>query len=248
MAKSKWTGQARRLATHGWTVIDGGLDSSGYKSGRKRWRETPVAASTAKTRSAGKPRASQLETVPCEPSPSSRAKADCPPTALQASKSASFDMFQINAHTDNAVNAETVNATPQASRMSRKAESEPSPFWKRLTDAWSEQELPISQNGIAQKLKMSQGSVARWFHGEGLPELETCIELAERGKVCVDWLITGRAPKYPISRDPLIREIFEICESLDDNGRTAVLRMARGELLQKQAAEIESAKARQRRA
>jgi transcriptional regulator with XRE-family HTH domain len=157
-------------------------------------------------------------------------------------------MFRINAQTDNCVNAETVNVALQAIRMGRQAESEPSPFWRRLAEAWSEQELPTSQNGIAQKLKMSQGSVGRWFHGEGLPELETCIELAERGRVCVDWLITGRSPKYPISRDPLIREIFEICEQLAEPGRTAVLRAARGELLQKQAEEIEAAKARQRRA
>ena len=92
---------------------------------------------------------------------------------------------------------------------------------------------------------MSQGSVGRWYHGEGFPEMDTCIELAERGRVCVDWLLTGRLPKYPISRDSAMREIFETCQALDDDGRTAVLRAARGELLQKQAADIAEAKTRQ---
>lgn len=111
-----------------------------------------------------------------------------------------------------------------------------------MAQSWAEQDLPTSQNGVAQKMKMSQGSVGRWFHGEGLPELETCIELAERGRVCVDWLITGRLPKYPISKDPILREIVETCQTLDEAGRTAVLRTARGELLQKQADEIAAAR------
>jgi hypothetical protein len=157
-------------------------------------------------------------------------------------------MRPINAQTVESVNANSVNATAQTVRMGRKAESIPSAFWQRLTEAWSEQDLPTSQNGVAQKLKMSQGSVGRWFHGEGLPELETCIDIADRGRVCVEWLLTGRLPKYPISRDPVIREIFETCEALDQAGRTAVLRAARGELLQKQADEIAAAAARTKRA
>jgi len=157
-------------------------------------------------------------------------------------------MHRINAQTDNGVNAGTVNAMLQAGRMGRRSESEPSPFWRRLTEAWAEQDLPVSQNGIATKMKMSQGSVGRWYHGEGLPELDTAIELAERGKVCVDWLLTGRLPKYPLSRDPVLRELFEICLQLDEAGRTAVLRAARGELLQKQADEIAEEKVRRKQA
>jgi transcriptional regulator with XRE-family HTH domain len=157
-------------------------------------------------------------------------------------------MYRINAQTANGVNAVTVNAVLQAVSMGRRSESEPSPFWRRLAEAWAEQDLPVSQNGIATKMNMSQGSVARWYHGEGLPELDTAIKLAERGRVCVDWLLTGRLPKYPISRDPVLREIFEICLQLEEPGRTAVLRTARGELLQKQAEELEQAKVRQRRA
>lgn len=229
-----------RLAT-----VDGVSISNGYKSGRRRWRDTPDTASTAKTRSAGKPRASQLETVPCELKPSFRAKADCPPTALQALSNAFLLMSPINAHSGKSVNAETVNAALQAMGMGRKAESAPSAFWQRLTEAWSEQGLPISQNGVATKLKMSQGSVGRWFHDEGLPELETCIDIAERGRVCVDWLLTGRAPKYPISKDPVLRELLETCEALHQDGRLRVLRASKGELLQQQGEEQDE---RQKRA
>jgi len=230
-------------------TVGGALVSSGYKSGRKRWRETPDTSSMARTLSAGtRLAASQPETVPCDFKPRHRAKAVCPPTDLQASINASLLMRLINAQTVDVVNAGSVNGLRHSVGMGRKAESEPSAFWRRLTEAMREQDLPISQNGIAVLLDMSQGSVARWFHGEGLPEIATCRDLALRGEVSVDWLLTGRKPKYPLSKDPLMREIFDICEDLDETGRQIVLRAARGELLQKQAADMASEKERTKRA
>lgn len=44
---------------------------------------------------------------------------------------------------------------------------------------------------------MSQGSVQAWVRGQSLPTLETAIEIALRGKVCVEWLLTGRGPQFP---------------------------------------------------
>lgn len=239
-----------RLATDEGKVV------SGYRSGRRRCRDTPLTFSTDNVRSAGTlPLEIQLDTVLCAPSSRSRAKAVCPPTALQASSNAASGescdvsvMTSITAQAVESVNADSGNARGHNMHMGRKSESQPSAFWRRLTDAWSEQDLPTSQNGVATKLKMSQGSVGRWFHGEGLPELETCIDIAGRGRVCVEWLITGTLPKYPISRDPVLREIFEICESLDDSGRAMVLRTAKGELLQKQAEEIAATASKQKRA
>lgn len=230
-------GQARlRLAT-----VDGVVLSSGYKSGRKRWRETPLTASTARTRSAGKPRASQLDTVPCEPNPSRRANADCPPTALHASSSASLLMSVITAQTVNRVNADSGNRGRDNGRMSRNATFPASPFWRRLEEALGEKWAPLNPNSVATRLGMSQGSVYRWYRGEGLPELSKALDLAKEGGVCVDWLLNNVKPKYPISKDPVLRELFEVCEDLREEGRLRVLRAARGELLQQEhedAAEI----------
>lgn len=234
-----------RLATRDGELVS---DSSGYRSGRRRWRDTPETASTDSTLSAGTtPRASQLDTVLCAPKPSSRAKAVCPPTASHASSSGvrgssgaagllgSFRMMAaINAQTVKSVNAETVNRVLHSVRMGRQAQSEPSPFWRRLTEAFAEQGLPTTQNGIATLLDMSQGSVGRWFHGEGSPELDTARDLARRGRVCIDWLLDAVKPKYPISRDPVLRELFAVCEDLQHEGRDRVLRVARGELIQQQ--------------
>lgn len=76
--------------------------------------------------------------------------------------------------------------------------------------------------------------MGRWYHGEGdARELATYRRLALKGKVCVDWVITGRQPKYPISADPLLNRIMETCISLDQAGKEAVLQVARREKAQK---------------
>lgn len=117
--------------------------------------------------------------------------------------------------------------------MGRKPVAPPSKFWERLTDAFTTQKLPITQSGVARLLGMSQGSVERWYHGDGLPELKNCRTLALKGKVCVDWLITARKPKYPISKDPVLSKILEGCETLDEEGRKRILQAVRKELIQR---------------
>jgi hypothetical protein len=57
--------------------------------------------------------------------------------------------------------------------------------------AWDRQGLPTSQNGVATKLNMSQGSTRRWFTGDGLPDTRQIIDIAQRGRVSIHWLLTG---------------------------------------------------------
>jgi hypothetical protein len=157
-------------------------------------------------------------------------------------------MEVINAQTVYVVNAETVDCVPENARMPKTAVYAPSPFWKRLEEALGEKWSPLNSNSLATKLSMSQGSVHRWYRGHGLPELATALYLAKEGGVCVDWLLNGVKPKHPISRDPVLRELFEICEDLADDGRQSVLRTARGELLQKQADDMAASPGRHKRA
>lgn len=114
-----------------------------------------------------------------------------------------------------------------------KTTGEPSKFWLRLEEALKEQGRPVGQRAIARQLGMSQGSVQRWYHGDGYPELPTCRKLAGWGKVTVDWLITSRPPKYPISKNPTLSKILEGAESLDDEARKRILQAVRQELIRK---------------
>lgn len=215
---------------------------SGYKSGRKRDREIPVSDSTARTRSAGTcPVAIHPEIVPCDRNPSPRANALCPPAASQASNTASLLMFTINAQSVNSVNARSGNWPGKNSRMGRTSIKPASAFWKRLDDALGQHPsyAPLNPNSLAMKLGMSQGSTSRWYDGIGFPELPTALKLAKDGGVCIDWLLNNVKPKYPISRDPMLRELFDVCESLKEDGRKHVLRAAKGELAQQQGEEHE---------
>jgi hypothetical protein len=141
-------------------------------------------------------------------------------------------MRPITAQTDDAVNAYCGNPRPDNRRMPHRSARNPSPFWRRLDEALGEKWAPLNANSLATRLDKSQGTVYRWFEGTGLPEFQVIKDLAKQGGVCIDWLVSGVKPKYPISKDPVLRELLEVCEDLDEAGRAIVLRAARGELLQ----------------
>jgi len=139
-------------------------------------------------------------------------------------------MHAINAQTANVINAYCNNGSVHSSAMGKRAESEPSAFWKRLTEAWGNRELPTSQNGVATRLNMSQGSTRRWFTGDGMPETETIMEIARLGKVTVDWLLSGHQPKTPIAPGSDLDRLLTIWGKLDDDERSHILRAAEGQL------------------
>lgn len=209
--------------------------SGGYRSGRSLQRETPVSRSIMSTRSAGtRPELIQCPIAPCDLRPSNRANAVCPPTASHALNTASLLMSRIYRKTVDYVNNKTVDKPIKNGRMTTKRPIySASPFWKRLEEAIGSQFDGFSQNTLAKHLKIQPSAVALWYRGRGLPKLKTAIDLARDGGVCVDWLLSGTKPKYPISRNPVVRELFEICEQLDPQGEalTALLRQARHELL-----------------
>jgi len=127
------------------------------------------------------------------------------------------------------VNAYSANWRDYCPRMPKKPEADPSPFWKRMTEAWGERRLPTTQNGVATLLDMSQGSTRRWFTGAGLPETRTIIDIADRGRVTVDWLLTGRMPKRPIPIGGELERVLMAWNELDRSGRDYVLRSIDGQ-------------------
>jgi hypothetical protein len=145
-------------------------------------------------------------------------------------------MPAINAQTVDSVNAQSGKPCRDNGHMAKTAVHQASGFWKRLEEALSNRRewQPVNANHVATRLKMSQGSVYRWYRGVGMPELDTALYLAKEAGVCVDWLLNNVKPKYPIAKDPALRELVQMCEELSDEGRERVLRAARGELLQQQ--------------
>lgn len=137
---------------------------------------------------------------------------------------------RINAQTVNSVNAYCGNPSLHSLHMGKRTEADPSPFWVRMATAWKEQHLSVTQNGVATKLHMSQGSTRRWFTGDGKPETETIIEIARLGKVTVDWLLTGQQPMRPVPPGSQLEQVLVIWEQLNSEGREHVLHAAQGQL------------------
>lgn len=100
-------------------------------------------------------------------------------------------------------------------------------------EAFKAQGLPTTQNGVAKVLKKPHRTVWDWYHGQGEPDLAMCRVIAVKGRVTVDWLITGREPKYPISGDPVLSKILEACIELDDQARKEALRVVKRLLAEK---------------
>lgn len=133
----------------------------------------------------------------------------------------------INAQSVYRVNARIVKRAAQTQAV---ANSTASPFWKRLTAALTRARWPVSQNGIATKLNMSQGSVRRWYTGDGYPEIKTLMLICEKTDVTVDWLLLGRGDMRPQVRDPQFDELVEIWDLLAPKARENVLSNAKGQL------------------
>lgn len=226
--------------------------SGGYKSGRSSDRETPETRSIWSTRSAGTmpPRISQLATTPCDLRPSARASAVCPPTASHASINALLVMPNVTTQGGYYVNTVCDDRPAQnSSRMSRRPRAPASAFWSRLEEAIGKQYSDFNTNSLAKDLGLRQSAVYRWYDGTALPELHRVADFARKGGVCVEWLINGTKPKHPISKDPTLRELFELCEQIDPtgDGRAQVLRMARNELLAQTELERQEAERQKRR-
>lgn len=114
--------------------------------------------------------------------------------------------------------------------MGKKAESEPSGFWARLSRAWRKKGLPTSQNGVATLLDMSQGSTRRWYTGEGYPETTVLRDIAKRGDVTIDWLLNDSLPQSPIGRNTSLGRFLAVWEQLDEAGKAHVHQAALGQL------------------
>lgn len=137
-------------------------------------------------------------------------------------------MEGINAQSANCVNPRTVNKPGQTRHMGKAPTTHPSPFWSRLAAAWGRQGLPTSQNGVATKLNMSQGSTRRWFTGDGYPEIPQLVEIARLGRCSIHWLLTGIGPESMIS-DPETALLLKYWGELPPGARKAVLRAAQVE-------------------
>ncbi len=72
-------------------------------------------------------------------------------------------------------------------------------FGGRFAEACREAlpKLPTTNEELAKIFKVSAPMITYWRKGEKLPSMEKAQTIARVCGVCVEWLLTGRGPKYP---------------------------------------------------
>ena len=83
--------------------------------------------------------------------------------------------------------------------------------------------VSVTQKGAGKLIGKSQNAGFKWKHGE-LPERANLVALALKLGVAVEWLETGRGPKYvPDAQDPVSEEIFRLVADSDELQRMEFL-------------------------
>lgn len=83
-----------------------------------------------------------------------------------------------------------------------------------------------TEQKIASVLGVSQPSVHGWKSGN--ISLKVAQQAAVRFGVCVEWLMTGRGPKFPNERpDPSLAELHQIWHTLSERQRKRITDFAR---------------------
>lgn len=134
-----------------------------------------------------------------------------------------------NGISSNVKNGDTPGDTVRMGRRPTKLASE---FWKRLEDTLGRKTKyqPFNANNLARVLDIKQSVTQQWYAGDAEPELWRVKELAKEAGVCTEWLLNNVKPKYPIHKDAVLRELFDVCEQLNDGWRAHVLKSAQAAL------------------
>jgi len=88
-----------------------------------------------------------------------------------------------------------------------------SDFWRRLVEMIGK-EVTVKQKEVAIYFGVGQSAVTKWKTGKDTPSLPRAVEMATYHGVCVEWLLTGRGPKYP--GDTPDAELSRLLEFWDD--------------------------------
>jgi hypothetical protein len=93
-------------------------------------------------------------------------------------------------------------------------------FWQRLGEAHDHRfpdhgkQMTQKDAGVLIGGPWPQSTAKKWKNG-GLPTMENAVALAEKLDVCVEWLLTGRGPKHPLSKIEV--STVEWLRKLDDD-------------------------------
>jgi transcriptional regulator with XRE-family HTH domain len=79
------------------------------------------------------------------------------------------------------------------------------------------------QSSLGRMFGVTAKAARKWLEGEGYPEMDLAIRIADRAKVNINWLLQGVGPKSSVSDDQQAIALAETVESLPANDSQQVL-------------------------
>lgn len=96
----------------------------------------------------------------------------------------------------------------------------------RALEALADADRPATQKEIGRIVGIAQSSVSLWRNGG--PKLENAITFCKKVGVCVEWLYTGRGPKYAPPADSLTDELLTAWAGLPPDLKSQLVGFAKG--------------------
>jgi hypothetical protein len=103
--------------------------------------------------------------------------------------------------------------------------------WARVKEALQDAGLPATQTNAARIAQIEQPSVSLWNKPNKFPEIESAVAIAQRTGVCVEWLFTGRGPKYAVPADQTAAQLWRYWPHLTPEIRGMLVGIASQNLL-----------------
>ena len=95
-------------------------------------------------------------------------------------------------------------------------------FSERFREACQDAKVTTTMEGMGRFFGVSKAMAWNYYKGIKLPSMEKAIEIAEKLGVCVEWLLTGRGPKYPPKPPDETIDISEISPEMREGLRTLI--------------------------
>jgi len=105
-------------------------------------------------------------------------------------------------------------------------------FGLRFSEACREAspKLPETNEELGKIFGVTAPNITYWRKGQKLPAMGTAQRIAKRCGVCVEWLLTGRGPKYPEISNKQINQaanlVLQALPELADSQLDLLARMA----------------------
>lgn len=205
-------------------------DSTGYRSGRSSWRETPESFSTSSTRRGGMPERRHLETAWCDnPHLEAMLKSPPPPSIARSTTSMAGILQPIVAISQQPMRAP--GADSMQLMVVRTKEEARAEFARNLNRELERLEAP--RRGRAGWLRerlgkvVSRESCRKWLAGEDLPDQGNMSILIDTLGLNQQLLRTGRWEPAPSSKDERFLELEKAWPELDNEARNAIVGVLR---------------------